>query len=219
MEASGLPPREADVAPDVDPTSTGHWVPADAGPLGLAAFATTTFVLSVVNANLVGGQYVDTVLPLALAFGGICQLLAGMWEFRSGNTFGATAFTAYGAFWIGVYIFLHTSVPGIIAGAAKGTTPNIGSALGLYLWAWTIFTAYMLVAALRTNVALVLTFVILFITFILLSIGNSGGSSSTVHLGGWLGIITAALAWYTSAAGVTNASWGRTVLPVFPLSG
>jgi succinate-acetate transporter protein len=217
MEASQVA-RETGLAPAEDPTSTGHWSPADPGPLGLAAFATTTFVLSMINANLVGGQYTDTVLGMALAFGGLAQLLAGMWEFRTGNTFGATAFTSFGAFWISFYILLKVGVPGIVAGAAKGTTPNVGSAVGLYLWAWAIFTAYMLIASLRTTGAVALVFLLLTITFILLAIGASGGSTNTTHLGGWLGLATAVAAWYASFAGVTNATWRRTVLPVFPLN-
>lgn len=216
MEASNLP-READLAPAIDPTSSGTWTPADAGPLGLAAFATTTLCLSVINANLVGGQYLNTVLALALAFGGVAQLLAGMWEFRSGNTFGATAFSAYGAFWIGVYIFIHISIAAIVAGAPHGVVPNVGVALGLYLWVWTAFTVVMFIASLRTTGAVSLVFFVLLITFILLAIGNSGGSTSTIHLGGWVGIVTAVLAFYASGAGVINATWGRTVLPVFPL--
>ncbi|MGO9958370.1 MAG: acetate uptake transporter [Solirubrobacteraceae bacterium] len=217
MEAAKLP-READLTPAIDPTSSGGWTPADAGPLGLAAFATTTLALSIINANLVGGQYLDTVLALALPFGGLAQLLAGMWEFRSGNTFGATAFSAYGGFWIGVYVFIHVSIAGIVAGAPHGVVPNVGVALGLYLWVWTAFTVVMFIASLRTTGAVALVFLVLLVTFILLAIGNSGGSSSTIHLGGWLGIITAFLAFYASGAGVINATWGRTVLPVFPLS-
>ena len=188
------------------------WTPADPGPLGLTAFATTTFILSMINANLVSGTALPIMLGQALAFGGIAQLVAGIWEFRTGNTFGAVAFCSYGAFWISFYFVLNSSVAGI-------PKAEVGSALGLYLWAWGIFTAYMFIAALRTNGVVAAVFLLLTITFILLGIGNSGGSSSTVHLGGYVELATAIVAWYGSAAGVISATWGRAVLPVFPLNG
>ncbi|MEO6858912.1 MAG: acetate uptake transporter [Solirubrobacteraceae bacterium] len=220
MEASRIPGREADLAPAVeDPTggrsALAHWAPSDPGPLGLAAFATTTFVLSVVNANLVGSGALPMVAALALAYGGLAQLLAGMWEFRTGNTFGAVAFTSYGAFWISFYFVVH-GIPGI----PKAEVP---SALGLYLWAWGIFTTYMFVASLRTTGAIALVFLLLAITYIILGIGNSalaGGTAATngtVKLGGYFGIATAIAAWYASFAVVTNSTFGRTVMPVFPL--
>jgi succinate-acetate transporter protein len=221
MAATNMP-READVRPAEDPTGgrLAGWTPADPGPLGLTAFATTTFVLSMINANLVGGGIATAsgiVLGLALAYGGIAQFAAGLWEFRTGNTFGATAFCSYGAFWISFYILLHT-------GAAVIPKTELFSAVGLYLWAWGIFTAYMFIASLRTTGAVALVFLLLAITFIVLGIGNSALSGThsltngTIKLGGWIGLATAAVAWYASFAGVTNATWGRTVLPVFPLN-
>jgi succinate-acetate transporter protein len=213
MEASRLP-READVAPAADdPTGgrTAGWTPADPGPVGLAGFATTTFVLSMINANLVSGSALPVVLGLALAYGGIAQFVAGIWEFRTGNTFGATAFCSYGAFWISFFILVQLDVAKIPGG-------EVDSALGLYLWTWGIFTTYMFIASLRTTGAVALVFLLLAITFIVLGIGNAGGSSGTIHLGGWIGLVTAVAAWYASFAVVTNATWGRTVLPVFPLN-
>jgi succinate-acetate transporter protein len=213
MEASRIPPREADVAPAVDPTDGrgGGWSPADPGPLGLASFATTTFILSMINSNLVGAGATGLMLGMALAVGGIAQFTAGVWEFRTGNTFGATAFCSYGAFWISFYFLLTIGLKGI-------PVREVGSALGLYLWAWAIFTAFMFVASLRTTGAVALVFLLLTITFILLGIGNSGGSSGTIHLGGYLGLATALVAWYAAFAGVINSTWGRVVAPVFPLS-
>jgi uncharacterized protein len=213
MEASRTP-READVAPAPDPTGgrTAGWTPADPGPLGLAAFAGTTFVLSMMNANLVNfGKALPVVLGLALAYGGIGQLLAGIWEFRTGNTFGAVAFCSYGGFWISFYFLVQVQLKNI-------APTEVNSALGLYLWMWGIFTAYMFIASLKTTGAVALVFLLLAITFIVLGIGNAGGSAGTIHLGGYLGLATAIAAWYASAAGVTNATWGRTVLPVFPLN-
>src|SRR5947208_14435254 len=141
-------------------------ITADPGPLGLGAFALSTFVLSMFNADLVGRSGEPVVLGLALAYGGIAQLLAGMWEFRTGNTFGAVAFSSFGAFWLSYWALVTFF-------AADLPATHAGAALGLYLWAWGIFTAYMFVASLRTTGAIALVFFLLAVTFILLGIGNS----------------------------------------------
>jgi succinate-acetate transporter protein len=189
--------------------STGAQI-ADPGPLGLAAFALTTFVLSMFNAGLVSAPGEPIVFGLALAYGGLAQLLAGMWEFRTGNTFGATAFVSYGAFWISFWAFVQFY-------AGRVPEANAGDAVGLYLIAWGIFTAYMFVASLRTTGAIALVFALLTVTFILLGIGDASGTEGISKIGGWLGLATAAAAWYASFAGVTNSTFGRTVLPVVPL--
>jgi succinate-acetate transporter protein len=183
---------------------------ADPGPLGLAAFALTTFVLSMFNAGLMGSGGEPVVFGLALAYGGLAQFAAGMWEFRTGNTFGAAAFTSYGAFWLSFWAFVEffeKDVP----------KADVGHAVGLYLIAWGIFTAYMFVASLRTSAAIATVFALLTITFVVLGIGNAGAHESIVHLGGWIGLATALAAWYASFAAVTNSTFGRTVLPVKPL--
>jgi succinate-acetate transporter protein len=200
--------READVAPAPDRGKSAGWTPADPGPLGLAAFATTTFVLSIFNANLVSPKGTAVVMGLALAYGGIAQLLAGMWEFRTGNTFGAVAFSSFGGFWISFFVLLKLTP----ADAASNT------AVAVYLYAWAIFTTYMFVASLRTTAAVALVFALLAITFFLLAIANAGSNSDILHAGGWFGLATAVAAWYASFAGVTNATFGRVVLPVVPLS-
>jgi len=212
MEAANIGGgREADVAPAPDPTggrAAGFWTPADPGPLGLAGFAGTTFVLSMMNANLVSDKGVGVVLALALAYGGVAQLLAGMWEFRTGNTFGAVAFSSFGAFWIS-FFFLIRVIP------ADAITPH---GVSLYLWMWAIFTTYMFLASLRTTGAVALVFLLLAITFVLLAIGDMGGGHSSItHAGGYVGIATAIVAWYASFAAVINSTFGRVVAPVFPL--
>jgi succinate-acetate transporter protein len=184
---------------------------ADPGPLGLAAFALTTFVLSMFNADLVGKGGEPIVFGLAFAYGGLAQVLAGMWEFRTGNTFGAVAFTSFGAFWLSYWAFVQFY-------ATKVPAADAGHAVGLYLIAWGIFTTYMMVASLRTTAAIATVFVLLAATFFLLGIGNAGAHPNIVKLGGWFGIATAAAAWYASFAAVTNATFGRTVLPVRPLA-
>jgi uncharacterized protein len=182
----------------------------DPGPLGLAAFALTTFVLSMFNAHLVRASGEPIVFGLALAYGGIAQVLAGMWEFRTGNTFGAVAFTSFGAFWLSYWAFVQFYAADVPATAA-------GHAVGLYLIAWGIFTAYMLIASLRTTAAIMLVFLLLTITFFVLGAGNARGSESLIKTAGWFGLATAIAAWYASFAAVTNSTFGRTVIPVMPL--
>jgi succinate-acetate transporter protein len=176
---------------------------ANPGPLGLCGFALTTFVLSSVNAGLVplaGG--LSMVVGLALFYGGAAQFLAGMWEFRTGNTFGATAFTSYGAFWlaVGFSVLQKLVVPGV--------------PFGFFLLGWAIFTGLMLLGALRTNMALIVVFALLFVTYILLALGEFG--AGTGQLGGWLGILTALAAWYTALAGLLSSGKSVFTLPVGP---
>jgi succinate-acetate transporter protein len=183
---------------------------ADPAPLGLAAFALTTFVLSFFNADLVSDAGEPVVLGIAVAYGGFAQLLAGMWEFKNNNTFGATAFSSFGAFWISLFVldqFQAGSIP----------AANLGDAVGLYLIAWGIFTSYMFIASLRVSAAVALVFALLAPTFIALGIGNAADNTTIVQIGGWLGIATAIAAWYASFAIVTNKTFGRVVLPTRPL--
>jgi succinate-acetate transporter protein len=186
---------------------------ANPGPLGLCGFALTTFFLSLVNANILTGKGdIFVVVGLAVFYGGIAQFAAGMWEFRSGNTFGATAFTSYGAFWLS---FAALLLPGF--GAAVGVASQ--TAIGYYLLGWTIFTGIMMLGSFRTNVATALVFIALFITFLLLAIGNLNANSNIVHIGGYVGLVTAVLAWYTALAGVlAGVSSGKINLPVIPFS-
>ncbi|WP_020661614.1 acetate uptake transporter [Amycolatopsis benzoatilytica] len=195
--------------PAAHPTSTAPGI-ADPGPLGLAGFAATTFVLSTVNAGLVPKSIEPVVLPLALFYGGLAQLLAGMWEFRKNNTFGATAFGTYGAFWLAFAFYVWQFAPKIPAADAATAT-------GMFLLVFTIFTGYMTIAALRTNAVLVGVFVLLFLTFLFLTIAELGGAASMGKVGGWLGLVTAVLAWYGSFAVVTNTTAGRTLLPIGPI--
>jgi uncharacterized protein len=209
--ATSIRPEVTPAKPD-KPEEKGSAAIADPGPLGLAAFAMTTFVLSVFNANIIGFPVLEAVvLPLALFYGGAVQILAGMWEFRKNNTFGALAFSSYGAFWIALAWYVRYLAPVLPAGREH-------EARGLFLLAWTIFTAYMLLASFGTTRVLTGVFAFLFATFLLLALGvlASPPNATLIHIGGWLGLITAALAWYHSAAGVTNATLGRTLLPVFP---
>jgi uncharacterized protein len=211
---SGRQAPVSDVGTEEDPTAPRvlHFPKvADPGPLGLAAFALTTFVLSFFNAELAPKSGELIVFPLALAYGGIAQFAAGMWEFRTGNTFGAVAFASYGAFWVSLWFFNQFLAEGI-------KDPGVvGHAVGLYLIAWGIFTTYMFVASLRTTAAVSLVFFLLAVTFFLLGFGNRGANADVIKLGGYVGLATAIVAWYASFAVVTNSTFGRTVLPVGPL--
>lgn len=186
---------------------------ADPAALGLGGFALTTFVLSVVNAGMVPATVEPVVFGLAFAYGGIAQFAAGIWEFAKGNTFGATAFCSYGAFWLSFwYLTGHTDLTGAGAGLHKG--------LGLYLLAWGIFTLYMTIAALRVSGAVLAVFVLLTITYFLLAFGEFGSDaagSGLTKVGGYLGLLTAIAAWYASFATVTNSTFKRSVLPTLPL--
>jgi succinate-acetate transporter protein len=183
---------------------------ADPGPLGLSAFALTTFMLSVFNAGIISAAGLEAVvLPVALFYGGIAQILAGMWEFKKANTFGALAFTSYGAFWLSFAALVKFVAPGLPAASAH-------QAIGLFLLAWTLFTLLMTVAAVRVNGAVLAVFVVLSLTFLFLTIGALATNDSMSKVGGWLGLLTAALAWYAALAGVTNATYKRIVFPTWP---
>jgi succinate-acetate transporter protein len=185
---------------------------ADPGPLGLAAFAGTTFFLSAVNAGLLPKSVEAGVFGLAFFYGGLAQLLAGMWEFVKGNTFGALAFSSYGAFWLSFwYLASHLS-----SDLGKATAGDVGKALGTYLLVWTIFTAYMFLASMRTSGAIMAVFLLLALTFLFLCIGAYGASAGMTKVGGWLGLVTAVVAWYASFAGVFNSTAKRAVVPTFP---
>src|SRR6201986_947180 len=219
MEAANIGGgREADVAPaPADPYAgrSAGWVPANPAPLGLSGLAANTFMLSMINANLVNHNSLTGVLGLALAYGGIAQFVAGIWEFRTGNTFGAVAFCSYGAFWISFFF--------IVQSVGKNAPTEVFSGLGLYLWMWGIFTAYMFIASLRTTGAVAIVFLLLAITFIVLGIGNAAlagtlkATNGTIKLGGYIGLVTAIAAWYASFAAVLNSTFARTILPVVPL--
>jgi succinate-acetate transporter protein len=192
------------IPPEHRPPVPGAHI-ADPAPLGLAAFALTTFVLSFVNTGLFKVEPV--VFGLALAYGGIAQFAAGMWEFAKGNTFGATAFASYGAFWVSFWWLTgHTDLSGSPAG-------DVSNTVGLYLLAWAIFTGYMTIAATRVSAAVLAVFVLLTLTFLLLAIGEFATSETITKIGGWCGVLTAIAAWYASLAGVTTFTHKR---PVFP---
>jgi uncharacterized protein len=187
---TGTPTEERAAPPRVEaPMGATAAAPAaviaDPAPLGLAAFGITTLMLSCINAGWIGGTAAPkAVLALAIPFGGTAQLLAGMWAFRRGNTFAATAFSSFGAFWI-----------------------------SYYLLCWGVFTTYMFLASLGSARAVQLVFILLAATFFLLAAGEWGDSTTWHHIGGYVGLATAIAALYTSFADVANANLKRTILP------
>jgi succinate-acetate transporter protein len=184
---------------------------ADPAPLGLFSFASTTLVLSAANAQL-GGVDVHGALTLALFVGGLAQVLAGMWEFRNGNTFGGVAFSSYGVFWLSFWAFFTIGPDGPVTLDANGKiTAATQYNVAWYLLCWTIVTGVLLLGTLRLNMGLVIVFLLLFITFLLLTIGEFSGSSSAI--GGWFGIATAIAAYYVGASGLLK-SVGGIKLPV-----
>ena len=201
-----------------DETRTIMTAPAaDPAPLGLAAFALTTFLLSAANAGWMTTATGSAWLGYAFAYGGLGQLLAGMWEFRNRNVFGATAFSTYGGFWIGLGLWVL-----LVAPAPAGAGPLVAAAhaaaaqkdLGWILLAFAIFNTYMLLWSSMVNTAVFAVFLTLEATEVILFIGNFAANTSIVKFGGYVGILTALCAWYASAAGVGNGVSGRTILPV-----
>ncbi|MGB7755605.1 MAG: acetate uptake transporter [Salinisphaera sp.] len=181
---------------------------ANPGPLGLVGFGLTTVLLSLINAHILPSGGEPVVIPLALAYGGLIQLIAGLLEFRTGNTFGMVAFLSYGAFWWWFAMLLLFAGNGLLDLSKAG--PTIGVALLL----WGVFTFYMWIATFRLNRALWLVFLTLWITFALLGVGDAFGATAIGTLGGYAGILCGGLAMYTSFAEVTNATFGRIVVPV-----
>ena len=190
---------------------------ADPAPLGLAAFALTTFLLSAANAGWMTKATGTAWVGYAIAYGGIVQLLAGMWEFRNKNVFGSTAFGSYGGFWIGlglwvIFVAAYRHPQPVCSGLF--TRRRRTKDLGWILLAFAIFNTYMLLMATQANAAVFSVFLILEATEIVLFSGFFTGSADTIKAGGYLGVLTALVAWYTSAAGVANGLPGRLTLPV-----
>jgi uncharacterized protein len=193
---------------------------ANPAPLGLSAFALTTFVLSSSNAGFIFpaiGAGGDVVIGLAFFYGGLMQLIAGIQEFRQGNTFGATAFCSYAGFWMAFAVII---LPGTGVLASLVAAKSLSQGVGTFLLGWTIFTGLMFIATLRISGALMAVFGLLFLTFLALTIGWLGGIgtgtfTTWVQIGGWLGILTAIAAWYAALAGVL-ASVKMFNLPTMP---
>ncbi|HEV2259524.1 MAG TPA: acetate uptake transporter [Streptosporangiaceae bacterium] len=193
-------------APAAERTAWGN-----SAPLGLAAFAVTTFMLSMINAKLMPAEITPVVFGVALMYGGAAQLIAGVIQFRTGNTFTGVLFSTFGAFWLSLFAiaeFFLKDVPPV----------QVGHALGLFLYAFGIFTVWIAIASFRTNVVVVTALAGLAATLFVLGVGNYYGSGLTVETGGYMGLAVAALAAYLSCAELCEAAYKRAVLPLFPLA-
>lgn len=202
--------QEAELEGALPSATTLNW--GNSAPLALLAFAVTTFMLSMVNADAVAAGVLPVVFGVALMFGGLTQLIAGIIQLRTGNTFSGVLFAGFGAFWMSLFAIAQwflKSVPEL----------QVGHALGLFLYAFGIFVVVMLATSLRTNAVVVLALAILVLTFFLLGAGNSGANTTLIHWGGYLGLAAAACAFYLALAELCEVSYGRAVLPVWPLAG
>ncbi len=179
-----------------------HDLRANPAPLGLMGFGMTTILLNLHNAGFFALD--DAILAMGIFYGGIAQIIAGIMEFRKGNTFGLTAFTSYGLFWLSlVYIIQFGS-------------PDAGF-MGWYLFLWGMFTAYMFLATLNKNRALQVVFATLTLLFWMLAIGEWTGNETVTQVAGLIGLASGASAFYLAAAEVLNETYGRMILPVGPI--
>lgn len=178
---------------------------ANPAPLGLGGFALSTFILNLVNSGLVAEASLGIVMPIAISYGGLAQFMAGMWEFRRNNIFGATAFSSFGAFWIGLATFDFLNWADLVPDVPK-------EGLAIALVAWGIFTLYMTVAAMREPKSITWIFITLTILFFLLAWGEFNSTVATIA--GYEGLLCAGIAWYSSAGIIINTMFGRTILPL-----
>jgi succinate-acetate transporter protein len=208
-ESAGTPAAMA------QPQRSLGWLPADPVPLGISGFALTTFILGLVNANVLSSKEVFVVLSVAGAYGGLAQLLAGMWAFAERNTFAAAAFSSYGAFWISFVLLIQFFVP---EAQKAGGLPAANHAIGIYLFCWGFFTFYMWIPTFRMNIALNLVFLLLWVAYLTLGLPYMGiGGSTLTHWGGYVTCACAVAAWYVGASHVITSVFGRTLLPLGPL--
>jgi succinate-acetate transporter protein len=189
--------------------AAGGW--GNSAPLGLAAFAVTTFMLSMINAKLMPAEITPVVFGVALMYGGVTQLIAGVVQFRTGNTFTGVLFSTFGAFWLSLFAIVQFFAKDIPAAQQC-------HALGLFLYAFGIFTVWIWIASFRTNIVVVVALAGLAATLFVLGAGNYYGSGLTIETGGYMGLAVAALAAYLSCAELCEASYKRAVFPLFPLA-
>jgi succinate-acetate transporter protein len=181
---------------------------ANPGPLGLVGFGFTTVILSLVNAGVLPKAGEGVIIPLAFAYGGLIQILAGLLEFRTGNTFGTTAFLSYGAFWWWFALLVLLGTKQVL------DLSNAGSTIAVTLLVWGVFTLYMWIATFRLTKALWWVFLTLWVTFFLLGFGDLLGVRALTVAGGWLGLVCGLIAMYTSFGLVTNSVFGKQVVPL-----
>jgi len=177
---------------------------ANPSPLGLLGFGMTTLLLNLHNASIIPLSAV--ILAMGLCLGGAAQIIAGIMEFKKNNTFGATAFTAYGFFWLSLVAIWVNPFPGISKADEKS--------MGFYLLIWAVFTAFMFIGTLKHNRATQVVFLTLTLLFLLLSIADFSGSAVVKIAAGWVGILCGVSAMYNSMAQIVNNEFDKKVLPL-----
>ncbi|KAF7846082.1 hypothetical protein BT93_L5279 [Corymbia citriodora subsp. variegata] len=185
---------------------------ANPAPLGLAAFALTTFVLSIINVGGLGIHEPNLVVALAFGYGGLVQLLAGMWEMAIGNTFGATALSSYGGFWLSFAIVFTPAFNIVESYTDKATgVSTFSNVFAIYLWGWFIFTTLLMLLTLRSTIAFASLFIVLDMAFLCLALaeqnagaGNAATAGALAKAGGSFGLAAAFLAWYNMFAGIAD---------------
>ena len=178
---------------------------ANPAPLGLCAFGMTTVLLNLHNAGVF--ELSSMILAMGIFYGGVAQVIAGIIEARKNNTFGLTAFTSYGLFWLSLVALI------VMPKMGWTTAPSEG-AMVAYLIMWGLFTLLLFFGTLKLNRALQFVFATLTLLFFLLALGDYTGNSSIKHFTGWEGVICGASAIYTGIAGLLNEMYGRTVMPI-----
>ncbi|CAJ35634.1 acetate uptake transporter [Methanocella arvoryzae] len=190
-----------------DVTKTGASVLANPAPLGLMGFGATTVLLNLHNANIISATSLGMIFAMGIFYGGLAQVIAGILEFRKGNTFGMTAFTSYGMFWIALVALLQFPNMGWAASVDSAS-------MGFFLGVWGLFTAFMFVATLKKNLALQIVFGSLTVLFFLLAIADFTGSAMIKTIAGYEGILCGLSAIYLACAEIMNDAYGKKVLPV-----
>lgn len=201
-KTSALPPARPSVLLDGEEAP-----PLDPGPIALAAFASSTFLLSWVNAGLIDKTGIQAVIASAWVMGGLVQFVIGIYALTRGRLFAAAAFTSYGGFWISFAVYEVFNV-------GKVAPAEHGHVTALFLAPWLIFTAILWIAAWKTNLALLLGLSILFVTILTLTLGQALSSESWIKIGGWLGLVLALEIFYLAAAELINQVFQREVLPL-----
>jgi uncharacterized protein len=205
-------PARVQPAPAPPPPSSTGLTWGNSGPVCLGGFATTTFMLSMINANLVPAALTPAVFAVALFFGGLAQFVGGALQLRIGNTFGGVLFMGFGAFWMSLWALGQFYLAPLIL------LHQAGHAIGLFLYAFGIFASVMFLASFRTSVAVVTALLLLVAALFLLAPGNYNGTTGLVKAGGWVGIVLAGFAFYIALAELLAVEYGRSILPVGPLA-
>ena len=217
VELDGQRAATPELAGETPPATALDW--GNSAPLALFAFAVTTFMLSMINANFIDKGVQPVVFGVALMFGGLTQLIAGIIQLRTGNTFAGVLFAGFGAFWLSLFAIAQWFLKDVPA-------TQVGHAFGLFLYAFGIFIVIMFATSLRTNAVIVLALGILIGTVFCLAAGNYGATvkeivgqgNTLIHWGGYTGLAAAACAFYLAFAELCEFSYHQAVLPVWQLS-